>query len=261
MDELTQIQLVYSLQDVSYVNGLSAGLYDYSSRELSTTLTRQMNPEDQVFFTAGYSIFNVPVTTLTSKSAVYQMGITRTFSETTRGTLSAGQRKTSSQEEVLQITGIQLCPPPNFICPVYTQSTLFGKQSSTVFNGVFEKKLERNSYSITLSRSLNPSGSGGQIQSDFVGLAMKHDFSSRLSGSLNFSKYTNSASASSVSSSGDSRIYFINPSLEWQWTRNWLVDASYSYTHLRRVSDPDPVASNSVDLTLRYQWSKMSISR
>src|SRR3989344_2260319 len=96
VSERTQMQLAYQLNNVSYENAQSVGLYDYSYRAVTATVANQISELNQVFVTAGYSAFHVPAAGFDSNSSNFQAGITRTFSETTRGTLQAGRRKTES---------------------------------------------------------------------------------------------------------------------------------------------------------------------
>ncbi len=270
MSELTRLRLTYSLSNVSYVNGLNVGLYDYSTRAVSATVTSVLDPYHSVFFSAGYSIFNVPATTpilissdtattsQKSKSTTYQAGITRVFSETTRGTLSVGLRKTSSEQ--IAIPCIDFFGTGQITCFSSVHITLFNKASGTVFNGSFEKQFENNSLSISASRSLDSSGTGAQVQYDSLSLGFNRSFTSQLAGSLS---YTNSKVSQDIGnfSGVDHRLYRIEPSLHWQWTQELTLYGSYRYTHIRRVAEAKPVTADAVYLTLRYQWPKMAFSR
>jgi hypothetical protein len=268
MNELTQLQLVYSLSNVSYVNGTAIGLYDYSTRSISASLTRSLDPQDKIFISAGYSIYNVPATnpiqissdmattSTRSKTATYQAGITRIFSETTRGTLSAGLRNTSNEQNAILCIDIF----GSLQCFSQFHETIFSKASGTVFNGSFEKQFENNSLSVSASRSLDPSGTGGQVKNDSLGLALNRSFTSKFSGGLSVNINTVSTEIGNVSIV-DYRLHQAASSLSWQWTPELKIDASYRYTHVRRVSEANPVASNAVYLALSYQWQKMSISR
>lgn len=268
MNELTQLQLVYSLSNISYVNGTAIGLYDYSTHSISATLTRSLDLQDKLFFSAGYSIFNVPATnpiqissdtattSTRSKSSTYQAGITRIFSETTRGTLSAGLRNSSNEQNAIPCIFIF----GSLQCFSQFHETIFSKASGTVFNGSFEKQFENNSFSVSASRSLDPSGTGGQVKNDTLRLALNRSFTSEFSGGLSINSSTISTEIGNVSII-DYRLYQVGSSLSWQWTPELNINANYSYTHVRRVSESNPVASNAVYLVLRYQWQKMSISR
>jgi hypothetical protein len=261
MNELTQLQLDYSLSNASYVNGISIGLYDYSTRSISASLTRLLDSQNKLFFSAGYSIFNVPATSLNSKSATYQAGSTWIFSETSRGTVSAGLRMTTAEQDEFQfVPRFCLTCPPSFLEFVPVPVTIRSESTGIVFNGSFEKQFENNSFKISASRSLNPGGTGGQVQNDSLGLALNRAFTSKFSGGLSLNSNTARTEIGNVSVS-DYRLYQIGSNLSWQWTPEWNLDTSYRYAHLRRTSEANPVASNAVYLALRYQWQKMAISR
>jgi hypothetical protein len=274
MNELTQLQLAYSLQNISYVNGVEAGLYDYSARAITATLTNSLDQNHKVFFSARYSVFNLPAiaptpisfdsfeTSQRSKSSTYQAGITRTFSETARWTLSAGLRKTSIEQDGLQVIQVA-CPPPFDFLTCATEfrpATFFSKQSGTVFSGNFEKLFASSSFTATMSRSLDSSGTGGQVQTDSLGLSISQSFTPKLTGGLSVISYTSSTVTPNISGI-DNRLYSIEPTLHWQWTQELSLDGSYRYTHIRRVAEAQPVTADAVYLTLRYQWQKMAISR
>lgn len=256
MTELTQLQLSYSLSGVSYVNGASAGLYDYSSRSVTTQLSSKLDPYNQVFFTAGYSIFRVPLTTLESKTATYQVGITHTFSETASGTLSAGRRNTATERDVLQCI---FSPLPG-ICLATINTTIHTKESSSVFDGSLEKQFERIRANATLSRAFSPSGSGGQVLTDSLSIALSRPMTAKLTGKFSATGFKVGTQREGVTSV-DQRRYQVEPNLRWQWTRELSLDTTYRYVHLKRAADRQAAVSNALYLTLLHQWPKVAVSR
>lgn len=255
MNELTQLQLAYSFNSVSYVDGKRVGLFDYSTRAVSAQLTNQFDPKDQVFFSAGYSIFNVPATTFESKSAMYQAGITRTFSATTRGTLSAGTRKTSSEQVALVCT-VSFGP----FCIQTVNATVFSKGSSSTFNGSLEKQYETTRLQVGFGRAINPSGLGTQVQTDSQNVTLSRQFSSKLTGNFSVNNYDSSSETGNLTSV-DSHFYTIVPGLHWTWMQEWSADLTYRYSHIKREVENEPASSNATYLTVRYAWPRMSVSR
>jgi hypothetical protein len=255
MTELTQLQLAYSFNSVSYVNGQSVGLFDYSTHDVSAQLSSQLDAKDQIFFSAGYSIFNVPATTLESKSASYQAGITRTFSQTTRGTLSAGTRKTASEQVALVCT-VFFGP----FCIQTANETLSSKGSSSIYSGSLEKRYETTVFKINLSRSLDPSGLGGQIQTDSQIVTLSRQFTSKLTGNFSVSNYQSKAETGNITGV-DNHYYAISPGLHWMWAPEWSADFTYQYRHIKRANEDEPASSKATYLTVRYAWPKMSFSR
>lgn len=260
MDELTQLQLAYTNTTVSYVNGANVRLNDYSTHSTSFQLTRQLSPQNKIFASAGYSSFNVPLTTFNSKSATYQAGAIRNFSETMQGTISAGTRKTSSEQNVYEYgSGTLLCPLGSFFVFCHVKTT-FSRDSSYVYNANLEKKYEATQLALSLSRAFDPSGLGGQVQTDSQSMTLSRQFSSRLTGSFSANNY-NYKSETGTLTGVNRHLYTFQPSIRWLWTPELSADLSYQYAHVKRAEEDQPVTSKSVYLTLMYAWPKISFSR
>ena len=259
--ERTQMQLAYQLNNVSYENAQSAGLYDYSYRAATATFANQLSELNQVFVTAGYSAYHVPATGFDSNSRNFQAGITRTFSETTRGTLQAGRRKTESLTQGGK--------------PVYTRfSTMLGdflvqtgvtqdarsQTTSSVFSGNLESKFENTRLNMSFNRALDPSGSGGQVEQDTFKFDLNRQLTARAS--VNATANVRKVRATEGNISSDERTYYdLGPSVYWQWTREWTVGANYRYARVKRVYEDRAAASRTTYLALTYRPLKMSISR
>lgn len=270
MNELTQLQLSYSFSAVTYVNGKTIGLNDYTSRSISAQLTRELNPHDRVFFITGYSEFDVPDTALgslilssNSRSATYQAGVERSFSETTKGKLSAGMRNTASEQDGYQQIGTTFgfCPVPSFSCPQYGRTIFHSKETSSVFNGSLDKQFETIRLSLAVSRTFNPSGSGGHVQTDTQTVALDKNYSSRLVGHLYLSNYRYKSEVGNLTASDERHLVTVESGLRWSWTQELSADIIYQYRHFKRVTDDRAVNSNAAYLTVRYAWPRMSISR
>lgn len=261
LNELTQLQFVYSYENTSYVNGQSASLNDYSTRSISTKLTRQTDPQGQIFISTGYSIFNVPasfsapITAFESKSAVYQFGVIRSYSESTQMTLTVGNRKTSEERLV------SVCVSPfGPFCFKYANTSLFSKESSSVFSGSLEKQYQTTQLKINFSRAFDPSGLGGQVQTDSQTVMLSEQISARLTGNFSAGNYNYKSESSSLTGV-DRHLYLAQPGLSWMWTRDLNVDLSYQYIHIKRGQEDKPAFSQAAYLTLRYGSPKLFFSR
>lgn len=260
MTELTRLELTYSKSDVSYVNGESSNLFDYGYSSLSVKLSNQFDVDTEIFMLPGYSIYRVPATATESKTTSLQVGITRTFSETMNGTLAIGGRDTSGETQVL-VCKVYLGPD----CVQTAQETMSGRDSSRTYNANLEKQFELAHLTATAGRSFNPSGNGQQVITDFVTFNLSRPFTVKTTGYLVAEGYNNnyriSTQTDGVSATHDYRIYQIGPYLRWQMNREWNLEGGYRYTYIRRENEPTAATSNLVNLTLAYQWPKISISR
>jgi hypothetical protein len=260
MTKLTQLQLTYSLSDVSYVNGESVGLYDYRYSSLSAKLSYQLEIDTQIFLLPVYSVFRTSGTTSESKTTSYQVGVTRTFSETMNGTLSVGGRDTSSEREVL-VCKLSLGPS----CLQTAQETISSRDSGSVYSANLEKQFETVRLTAAASRSYEPSANAQLVITDSASISLSRPFTAKLTGKLDTLAYNynykNSSQTASVSNANDRRVYYIRPSLRWQWAPEWILNAGYRYTYAQRVSETSAATSNVAFIMLTYQSPKISISR
>lgn len=260
----TQLQLAYQQTDVAYDdNSLRTGLYDYRYRVITTTLANQLSERDQVFISGGYSEYHVPLTGFDSETRNLQVGITKSFTESTKGTLQAGQRRTESFSKsgalvcsrILPTVGGPICINPTIV----TQDTRT-RSTGSVFSGNLESKSESSDWNLSLSRALNPSGSGGQEGQD----TFRFQFNKRLTPRLGANVIGNALKVRAVEgniSNNDRKYYDLAPGIYWQWSHEWNVGMSYRYVHVKRAYENEAAESNSLNFWLAYRPLKMSISR
>lgn len=258
----TQLQLGYQQTDVSYeANSLSVGLYDYRYRATTVTFANQLSERNQIFISGGYSEFHVPTTGFDSETRNFQAGITTNFTESTKGTLQVGQRRTESFTKGGS--------------PIYTRfSTIFGdflvqtgvtqdtraQTTGLVFSGNLDLKYESTDWNLSLSRSLDPSGSGGQVEQDQFRFRFNKSLSPRVGVNINGSALKLRTEEGNISNS-DRTVYDLAPGAYWQWTREWRVGTNYRYARVKRVYENEAADSNSLNLWLTYRPLKMSVSR
>lgn len=266
LTETMQLQLAYQLNNVSYVNSQNIGLYDYRYRVATARLTNWVSEQNQVFVTGGYSAFHVPATGFDSVSRTLQAGISRNFSETMQGTLLAGARRTESLTQggkTIYQRSFGFDANGNlviFLVPVGVTADVRSEETSVTFNGSLEKKFEKSRVNMTVNRSLDPSGSGGQVEQNSLDFRLNRPLTSRFQ--LLFNAYAlKSRAVEGNISSNDRRYYYVEPGAFWQLSQEWNLSVGYRYTNLRREYESKDATSNSVHLMLAYYPLKMSISR
>ena len=115
-----------------------------------------------------------------------------------------------------------------------------------------------NSYSITASRALIPTGRGDVNQNDSLSVSWAHHISDQLTANLVGSYYQ---STSAIDNSNNKRKNInISPSLRWQLERNLSLNVNYTYR--KQTQDSGFSAdSNAIGVTLNYNWDGIRISR
>ena len=259
---VTQLQLALGQTDVSYeASSLSTGLYDYRYRTASVTLGKMLSQMDQIFLYGGFSEYQVPITSFDSETISLQAGFTRSFSETTKGTLQAGQRRTESFIKGGTPTYTYYSSGGvTYIIATGVKPDTRTTKTGSVFTGSLETKMESTEWNFSLSRSLDPSGSGGQVEQDQFKFKFNKRLSPRAGININGSALKVRTQEGNISNN-DRNFYDFGPGAYWQWTREWSVGANYRYAHVKREYENEAADSNSVNLWLTYKPLKMSVSR
>lgn len=280
LTEAVQLTADYQWTDVTYDKGLQYGLLDYQQQIPSLSFSAQVAERTKLTAAVAYSEFKVTTTewnllipqyTSKSRSTYTQVGITQEFTETLKGSISAGPRKTTQQLVTL----------PWVIFPGFTQAQCYSYMTATgqdpafcftdstqainnhgsVFSGSLESTLERTHTTLSLSRAIDASGSGNQVETTSASLRIDRQLTpDRLSASLTADGYLITALGVTTQAT-DRHYYALSPGLHWRWTENLWVDGSYRYVRQRYVGASDYARSNAFYVSLSYHWPKFSVSR
>jgi hypothetical protein len=265
MTERTKLQLMYQLNDTSYVNGQNVGLYDYRYSTASATMSNQLSDRSQVFVAAAYSSFHTPVTGNDSTTRSFQVGIIRIFSESMQGTLEAGARRTETLTQggkpvytrFLAIINGKLT---EVLVQTGVTSGARSQETSSVFSGSLEKKYELTSINMSLSRALAPSGSGSEVEEDSFDFRLNRTITPQLTSYINLNSVNVRDNQGNISN--NSRPYYhAELGANWAWTQELNLNISYGYSRVKREFEDKAAIANSVYLTLVYRPLKTSISR
>ena len=261
--ETTQLRLDYQFSDVQYEDGVSIGLLDYRQQTTGLTLSDQLTARTNIYAVLNYSDFRVttPETDIStnhstkSRTNAGQIGITYDITETLKGSLSGGPRKTASTDVVQTIV----------LCGFFQWCLVPTTQSNTahglVYAGSLESRLQLTTTTLRFNRTVSPSGTGSEVQADNLNLVIQRQITpDRLSMQLTAEGYE--IKALGLTTSAVDRNYFrIEPGLRWRWTEDLTVEASYRYARQRYVNATDVATANSVYLVFTYIMPKMSSSR
>jgi hypothetical protein len=118
---------------------------------------------------------------------------------------------------------------------------------------------ENYSAMLNLNRSLVPSSTGQLNEQSRVSLDLHYNITEILSASA-LTSYQTSVSASS-SRDVSRKNLLVEPAINWQITKEWAVSASYTYRQQDRSTQDITASSNSVMLSIGYNWQGLSFSR
>ena len=131
--------------------------------------------------------------------------------------------------------------------------------SGSLFNFNVSKKTEFDTLSLDVSRSLSPTSLGDVNEQDSLRFQWSRDITENLSSRLSAS-YQQTISATDEGNDERENLN-LSPSIKWQFERNLGIDLSYNYRQQKNSSDDTDVNSNSVMVSLIYDWDGYRISR
>jgi hypothetical protein len=287
LTEQSQIKLNYQYTDVTYDTVSTSNLYDYSQRGPSATLSHSLSEKAQLFLLADNKQFSVPKwgtshlglpideldfgsyylfdrnpreVSKNSSTNTIQAGINYAVSETMTGNLVVGTHKTTM--DTLSDACTAASGPTSTgtgICHAVATTTVTTTSRGKVYNVNLTKKTETLQLNATALRTIDPSGSGTQVQNDTLRLTARWSKTERLTFSLS-ALNSKLRAIDNTSAVVDRNIYNIVPSVEWRIRRNSTVNLSYGYSHLSYLGATDSISSQQVKLSYSYAWDRISIS-
>jgi hypothetical protein len=297
LSETDQVKLDYTYFDVTY-DVKTVNLYDYSQRGPSLSLTHIFSERTQILVQAGISRFDVPQTGtsplglpvyliqygigapvniipypytrgLESNTYNIQAGFNYALSEKLVANITAGTRKTATD----LIT--ETCTSSTLPTPLYNNNNIYywigtcngttiGSDATDTHGSVYNASLTKNTETLQLTasakRSIDPSGSGTQVQNDTLTLSAQWSWNERLTFSLS-GLYSKVRALENTPAVIDRNYYKIAPSVLWRSGLHSYINLSYSYVHLSYIGEADSVSAQQVNLGYNYSWDKISVSR
>ena len=227
LTERSAVRVAYRLGDVSFSNESGTGLVDYKEHLVSTTYTRQLNPQLDLNLTGNYGRYE-PDAGTDSKTVQLLVGLTRAFSETLRGSFAVGASRTTENT------------------PGTDQSTGGGVASASL-----QQRSELSTLEGIISSDVAPTGGGRSVRSDQVRVNWKRRLTERVDFILDSVVFRNQVLEGSDPDL-DRRYFEISPQISWHWLENWAVSGSYRYRKQKFDAQPDSADSNAVFLAVTY---------
>ena len=261
LTEATALIANYSFTNVHYDDTAGTSLIDYQDQSASFGVQSNLDERSLVSVSAYYDRYETNPSSFTADTYGIQGGYERAFSETLRGNITVGWRRTQS---TIQSNAL-VCNGPIIVGVCFgtiTEVTSAQKNTTSGYtlNAFLEKRSETDALSSQVSREIYPTGVGSLVQTDRVQVGWTKQWSETFSSSLSAAAYKSQYIGGVVTGS-DSRYYTIEPRLSWRLSEWWVIDAGYHYAHQKSQSNPLSASANVVYLSVRYAWPKLSVSR
>ncbi|HZC68508.1 MAG TPA: hypothetical protein VE201_07835 [Nitrospirales bacterium] len=239
MTERLSLQSGYQFADVTY--GTTGSLFAYQTHGGTAGLSYQLSEQDLVEGTGSYLHFEAPSAHSRSSDYGVQLGLTHRFSETLRGSLTGGARRTTS---VVTAMG----------------ATLDDRRTVWAADGSVEKQFETGVVRGRFSREINPSGAGYLVQVDHLSIAVERELTDTMKGFITGEAYWIEALRREVTIPNGS-YYRIAPTWRWQWNEWWSLEVSYSYAGRQAGGGAGAAEQNVTSVNLTYSGYKWAVSR
>ena len=263
-----------SLNTASMYSGNFSSNADRTSQSINPSFSYKLNALDTLSLNGSYS-----KTSYTGKdfnnnqSHSIKLNWQRSWSERFSNNVSVSYSTFSSQIQQSSTYNLNLGMDYMFSEKWAITGTVGGRLTNTInsqsegflVNAGLNYTGEKLSSQLGINRSLLPSSRGQLQEQDSVNLTLNYPLSQKLSTSFS-ANYRNTNRSSINSDQSSSRQYLaIQPALNWQIDPDWTVSASYQYRSQSRSSSQNAGVSsgfsNSVMLTINYNWQGFSLSR
>lgn len=258
LNATTQLQLNYEQLQSIYNDGQDTNLNDYRSRSVQGAFSKQWSARTTLSLSGANSTYQASATDYESRTESASLGVSHKISEVLDVDFSLGRRRTTSEG--------QRCvyePDPLFgIFLICTRlETISTTDNGTVYSLNFDRRFERSQLSANINRSVDPSGTGTEVEADKISAQWTHELrQSRLW----FIVGIESARFRSISgdASGIDREYYrIEPRLRYRLTERFEIDSYFRHIRQRYDATDESITSDALYLTLTYRPPRMARSR
>ena len=259
LTERSSVFAQYQYDQARYESG--AGLENYTDQSASGGFQYLLSERTSLTLTGADSRYKTNSGSVRTNTYSLNAGLNYNASERVALGISAGGRRSDT---TLTRTAL-LCPlGPLFLCQFFgVPLENVTASSKTTDNGLLlnltaNYRWDVSSANLVVGRDLNPSGTGLVVQTDRIAATISHQFndlvSGRVSGAYLRSKYLGGLGS-------DTDYLALNTSLSWKLDEWWSVGGGYAYAYQKVKNAPESASSNTVFLSISYNWPKMSMSR
>ena len=257
-DERTRLALNYTYTDVDYSNRENTAFLEFNSNSGQITLTRVLGERTLATLTMS-QIRSSNESDVDSTVSSLQGGVSYNFSETVRGSLSVGRRRSKSE---FNNSAIPIFAGGLFLGFITEPGRSESSSSGYVFNASLSKRLERAEIGLSASRNITNAASGFLTEVTRLGWNNRYRFARTVACSLNMSaSRSRTTDDSSVTTSLDRDYYQVVPACDWNFTPLWRISGGYRYSRQTFGDSNDDAIRNVAYLTLTYRWPRIAVSR
>lgn len=228
LTERSAMRLGYRLTDVRFSDAEGTGLVDYKEHFVSGSYSRQLSEKDSASISANMIRYRPDATTSEADTVQLVAGLTRKFSEATKGAVAAGVNRTDQTE-----AGVE------------------DSSSGVILRAEIEQRSEISELDAVLSRDVAPSGIGRTLGTNQFRIRWLRKTAPTVDFVLDGEALRTRVLEGSDPAT-DRRYLQIALSLRWHWLEDWAIGGGYRYRRQKYDAESDSADSNAVFLGVSY---------
>lgn len=228
LTERSSVRFGYRLTDASFSSAGGPSLVDYQEHIISGSYNRQLTEQNSASLTANAIRYRPDNSTYEADTIQLLAGLSRTFSESTRGSFAIGGSDTTQ-----------------------TQAGAEGSASGVVLRAELVQKSEISQLDTVLSRDVAPSGIGRSLRTDQFRIRWLRKTSPTVDFILD-GQVIRTHVLEGTDPMIDRHYIEIAPHFQWHWLEHWAISGGYRYRRQKYDADTNSADSNAVFLGVTY---------
>ncbi|MFM9915806.1 MAG: hypothetical protein ACKVOX_08365 [Rhizobacter sp.] len=238
------------------------GAAGFTNTSVSASLSYRLTETDTLSVQLSHSDYRVDASSNHSQTNFVSVGMSRTLTERVSASLNLGLYRTESSAVSSRIA----CPLEISLCRAglvsyivarsNADSAANGLQYSSTYNYRFD---ESSSFSFASGTQQTPSGAGAVTRGQSLSLGATHAFSETLNGSMGYALSRSKFQGTSQGGTAAQRSFSM--SISKLLAPELSLQAGYQWSQANNVGSGNTAQSNSISVSLKYDWSRIDATR
>lgn len=239
-----------------------SGAAGFTNDGVSAGLSYRLTETDTLILQLSHSAYRVASSPNRSQTNFVSVGLSRALTEQVSASLDLGIYRTESSTQQSRIAcplQISLCRAglvPYVLVHSQADTAANGLQYTSTYNYRFD---ERSSFSFATGTQQTPSGAGTVTRGQTLTVGASHAFSETLNGSMGYALSRSKFQGTGTGGTAAQRSFSM--SISKQFAPELSVQAAYQWAQSNSVGAGNTAQSNSVSVSLKYDWAKLDETR
>ncbi|MDL2338318.1 MAG: hypothetical protein QFE16_10790 [Pseudomonadota bacterium] len=239
-----------------------SGAAGFTNTSVSASLSYRLTETDTMSVQLSHSDYRADASSNHSQTNFVSVGMSRSLTERVSASLNLGLYRTENSVAGSRVAcplEISLCRAglvPYILVRSNADTAANGLQYSSTYNYRFD---ESSSFSFATGTQQTPSGAGAVTRGQSLSLGATHAFSETLSGSMGYALSRSKFQGTSQGGTASQRSFSM--SMSKQLAPELSLQTAYQWSQANNVGAGNTAQSNSVSVSLKYDWSRIDATR